>query len=66
MHSVGETWTTLPTLTGFLEPGAHLTRYLVDPGSRNHGSELTDDWGDLNAYKISSVSTPPGPPQAAG
>jgi len=25
-------------------------QYPVDPGSRNHGSELTDDWGDLNAY----------------
>ena len=37
-------------LTGFLEPGARSFRYLVAPGSRNHGSELTDDWGDLNAY----------------
>jgi len=38
---------------GFLEPGAHLMRYLVDPGSRNHGSELPYDGGDLNAYLIS-------------
>ena len=54
MHSVGDTWATLAPLTGFLEPGAHLTRYLVDPGSRNHGSELTDDWGDLNGYYLVS------------
>jgi hypothetical protein len=40
-----------PPLTRFLEPGAHLARYLVAPGSRNHGSELPRDWGDLNAYK---------------
>jgi hypothetical protein len=47
----GANWTSPLTLTGFLEPGAHLIRYLVDPGSRNHGSELPYDGGDLNAYK---------------
>ena len=48
----GANWTSPLTLTGFLEPGAHLIRYLVDPGSRNHGSELPYDGGDLNAYKF--------------
>jgi len=43
-------WTLPLPLTGFLEPGANLTRYLVAPGSRNHGSELPPDWWDLNAY----------------
>ncbi len=46
----GAIWNLLLPLTGFLEPGANLSRYLVAPGSRNHGSELTDDWRDLNAY----------------
>jgi hypothetical protein len=46
----GASWTSPLPLTGFLEPGAHLMRYLIDPGSRNHGSELPYDGRDLNAY----------------
>jgi len=52
LHSVGAIWRWPFPLTGFLEPGAHLTRYLVAPGSRNHGSELPYDGRDLNAYTI--------------
>jgi hypothetical protein len=59
----GASWTSPLTLTGFLEPGAHLMRYPVDPGSRNHGSELPYDGGDR---RVGPRGYPLGPPTDSG